>query len=133
KALWGFRRAASVGLNMGGGRGGAWTHARLCGEVDHAVEPVLPERALYGFLIDEIGANEIPGCLCSSRRLRQQFEPPLLQFGAVVGVDIIKTKNRVAALKKAFCRMEADKARRTSDEDFHVKDARRSPACRTPP
>jgi hypothetical protein len=118
------QEASDVRFNIGVGMREAMTHARLCGEVDHTVELVFTERALYGFLINEIGANEIPQFFRSASGLRQQFELPLLQFRA---------ENRVPALKNAFCRMEADKARRTRDEDFQIKGVRRSPVSRTPP
>ena len=108
----------------------AMTHARLCGEVDHTVELVLTKRARYGFLINEIGANVIPLSFHSDSGLRQQLESPLLQIRTVVGIDIIKADNRVTAFKKAFGRMEADKAGRTRDKDFQIKDVRRSPLSR---
>lgn len=90
------------------------THARLCGEMDHALRPMFGEQLFDRPLIVEIALHEREALILL--KLRQ---PRLLQIDVVIGAEIVEADDLVTPIEQRARRVNSDKAGGAGDEDFH--------------
>ena len=91
-------------------------HASLRCEVHHAVEPLLGKQPFYAAAVGDVELHE-----AETRQRREPHEPVALELRVVVVVEIVEANDLVASGQKRPRYMAADEARRTSDENFHVR------------
>ena len=91
-------------------------HARLRGEVDHALELLAGEQLGHARAVREVELDE-----AEPRQLLQQLEPRELEAHVVVVVEVVEPDDLVAALEELAGRVVADEAGGAGDEEFHGK------------
>src|SRR5689334_11550735 len=89
-------------------------HARLRGEVDHALRFVLRE---YRF--DRGAVGEIGGDMGIVRVILETRQARLLQIHIVIITEVVDANNLIAAIKQPHRHMRSDEASRAGDENLH--------------
>lgn len=89
-------------------------HARLGGQVDHALRAVLGKRLFHGGAIGQVSLDmRVARIVCKTRQSR------LLQGDVVVIAEVIQAYHFVAALEQTLRNVRTDKACRTRNQHFH--------------
>ena len=89
------------------------SHARLRGQVDHAIEALFPEEARHAVTVGQVHAEETESRLGGESR-----DARLLQRGIVVVVDVIEAHHLIATRQQPFAGMIADEARGSGHQNF---------------
>ena len=111
-----IEEADDVGIDIRARMVNAVPHTSLCRQVDDNIRLILLKECRDRRLIRQVTLNER-----ELRILAQDFQATLLQPDIVIVIDIVKADNRRPEPQQTLRKMESDKARRTSDQDFFLR------------
>lgn len=111
-----IEEADDVGIDIRTRMVNAVPHTSLCRQVDDNVRLILLKECRDRRLIRQVTFDER-----ELRILTQNLQAALLQPDIVIVIDIVKADNRRPESQQTLRKMESDKARRASDQDFFLR------------
>ena len=108
-----------VGLDVGGRILNRVPHPSLGRQMDHRGGLVLRESRFHRRPILQIGFDQRPGGICTSRRGLELGNPGPFQGGVVIGIEVVEPHHPLAASQQALAHGCTDEACSAAHEHGH--------------